>query len=800
MSKPVGSVLSLIALLLITALACALPSQLAVLPTATPTVTPTPTLTPTPTATPTPQPNQILAEADTALFDGDWDQALAGYGSAEAASSDPEVRAAARFGACVTLLRAARQSDAAEAFGAFIADFADDDRVGWAHFLRGVAYEDLGALDLAVSEFETYLQLRPGWIDSYVEERIGDVLRRAGLPSDSIPHFQSAEAEPRIGGTIGLEIKVGQAYMESGDATHAIEAFDRVYQEAADPATKATMNLLAGRALESLGETKAAYDRYMDSVLNFPDAYDSYSGLITLVDAGVPVDDFRRAMVDLNAGAYQPALNAFDRVIAANPSGTAYYYRGLARRALDDAGGARIDFLRAAQNFPDDPHRQDAWLQQARTEWAYLGLYNEAVATYLAFVDALPDSPAAADALFAAAQTSERAGDLGTAAEIWLRIPSEYPTSDLADQGAYEAGIARYRTGAFDEARQAFELARQIANAPGDTARAALWIGKVYQAAGDAASARESWLEAAAADPTGYYSVRAADLVDGRQMFDAGGVPDFNVDLEAERLQAEAWLRDTFPIVGPEPLNELDQKLAQDGRMVRGEELLDLGLFDQAAAEFASLQQDYMQDAESTYRLMQKFLDLRLYRQAILASRQILQLAGMDDAATMNAPIYFNRVRFGPYFGELILPEAADEGFDGLFVMSVVRQESLFDGYATSFAAARGLMQIVPDTGAEIADQLGWPSDYTADDLYRPVVSVKFGVHYLANQRQRFNGDLYAALAAYNGGPGNTLVWEDLAPDDPDLFLEVIRLAEPHRYIRTIYEAFAIYRRLYVRP
>jgi soluble lytic murein transglycosylase len=800
MSKPVRRALGLVLLVLTTGIACALPSQLAILPTPTPTVTQTPTNTPTPTATPTPMPNQVLSEADTALFDGDWDKALAEYQSAEGASSDPDVRAAARFGEGVTLLRAGRQSEAAESLGRFIDDFSNDERVGWAHFLRGMAYEDLGALDLAVTEYQTYLQLRPGMIDSYVEERIGDVLRRAGLPADSIAHYQSAETEPRIGGTIGLEIKVGQAYMEDGDAKSAIEAFDQVYHEATDSATKATMNLLAGRALESLGETKAAYDRYMDSVVNFPDAYDSYSGLITLVDAGVPVDDLQRAMVDFNAGAYQPAVNAFNRVIESNPTGTAYYFRGLARRALDDAADARADFKRAAQGYPDDPHRQDAWLEQARTEWAYLGLYSEAVKTYLAFVEAFPDSPAADDALFAAAQTSERAGDLSAAADTWLRVPAEYPASELADQGAYEAGIARYRAGAFDDARLAFEQAKEIATEPGDTARAELWIGKIDEAKGDAAAARGSWLEAAAADPTGYYSDRAADLVDDRAMFDAGGVPDFNVDLEAERLQAEAWLRDTFAISGPEPLTELDDKLASDGRMIRGEELLRLGLSDQAEAEFASLQQDYMQDAESTYRLMHKFLDLKLFRQAILASRQILQLAGMDDAATMTAPIYFNRIRFGPYFSELILPEAADEGFDGLFVLSVVRQESLFDGYATSSAAARGLMQVVPDTGAEIADQLGWPPDYTADDLYRPVVSIKFGVHYLANQRQRFDGSLYAALAAYNGGPGNTLIWRDLAPDDPDLFLEVIRLAEPHRYIRTIYEAFSIYRRLYVQP
>jgi soluble lytic murein transglycosylase len=172
----------------------------------------------------------------------------------------------------------------------------------------------------------------------------------------------------------------------------------------------------------------------------------------------------------------------------------------------------------------------------------------------------------------------------------------------------------------------------------------------------------------------------------------------------------------------------------------------------------------------------------------------------MDDGATASAPVYFNRIRFAPYFGELILPAAADAGLDPLYVLSVVRQESLFEGYATSYAEARGLMQVIPATGEEIAQQLGWPPGYTDRDLYRPVVSVRFGTTYLAEQRDRFDGDLVAALAAYNAGPGNALIWKELAPSDPDLFLEVIRLDQPHLYITTIYEVFCRYRDLYAEP
>jgi len=194
---------------------------------------------------------------------------------------------------------------------------------------------------------------------------------------------------------------------------------------------------------------------------------------------------------------------------------------------------------------------------------------------------------------------------------------------------------------------------------------------------------------------------------------------------------------------------------------------------------------------------MHELLRLGLYREAIFASRQVLRLAGMDDAATLTAPVYFNRIRFGAYFGELILPEAAGYGLDGLFLLSVVRQESLFEGFATSSAAAHGLMQVIPSTGESIAAQLGWPPDYTSADLHRPIVSVRFGTYYLATQRDRFEGDLYASLAAYNAGPGNAQIWKELAPSDPDLFLEVIRLDQPQLYIRVIFEVYEIYRNLY---
>jgi len=59
------------------------------------------------------------------------------------------------------------------------------------------------------------------------------------------------------------------------------------------------------------------------------------------------------------------------------------------------------------------------------------------------------------------------------------------------------------------------------------------------------------------------------------------------------------------------------------------------------------------------------------------------------------------------------------------------------------------------------------------------------------------DGDLYAALAAYNGGPGNSQQWKQLSGDDPDLFLDSVRFEETRTYIQNIYEIYVIYKRLY---
>jgi hypothetical protein len=190
---------------------------------------------------------------------------------------------------------------------------------------------------------------------------------------------------------------------------------------------------------------------------------------------------------------------------------------------------------------------------------------------------------------------------------------------------------------------------------------------------------------------------------------------------------------------------------------------------------------------------MNYLLEHNLYSQAILSSRQILDLlTWMTGTSTPRPTSTTYAWCLFPRIGAV----SPDREHKPAYILSVIRQESLFEPRPLLRPGTR-VMQIVPATGEEIATQLNWPPEYKDDDLERATIAIPLGARYLARQKDLFNGDLFAVLAAYNGGPGNALAWNDLAKDDQDLFLEVIRAEETRTYIMQIFEFYNIYRLIY---
>lgn len=108
-----------------------------------------------------------------------------------------------------------------------------------------------------------------------------------------------------------------------------------------------------------------------------------------------------------------------------------------------------------------------------------------------------------------------------------------------------------------------------------------------------------------------------------------------------------------------------------------------------------------------------------------------------------------------------------------LLKKAVIGQESNGNPDAVSPKGAIGLMQVMPGTARDIAKEIGDTNFPTGGDpvqvseyLSRPGINQRYGDHYLKKQLRDFNGDVEAALIAYNGGPQRAKAWLKADRDD----------------------------------
>lgn len=147
----------------------------------------------------------------------------------------------------------------------------------------------------------------------------------------------------------------------------------------------------------------------------------------------------------------------------------------------------------------------------------------------------------------------------------------------------------------------------------------------------------------------------------------------------------------------------------------------------------------------------------------------------------------------------LIFKYAAQNGLDPLLVAAVIRTESNFQPRATSGQGARGLMQIMPETGRWAASQM--KVAFSPDDLYDPEYNIRLGSWYLAELLREFGNDPVLALAAYNGGRGNVRKWLDERQwTGEHQTLNQIPFAETRHYVSLVLRHHRFYLWLYSDP
>ena len=348
---------------------------------------------------------------------------------------------------------------------------------------------------------------------------------------------------------------------------------------------------------------------------------------------------------------------------------------------------------------------------------------------------------------------------LGTgAAKLAYRVAASHQLTAGPDYGDLEflAGYIALRK-LNDPARALthFTHLQSASATPISLARAWYWTGRAEAAVGDAVKAKAAFQNAAQFQ-TSYYGLLAAEKL------------GLNLDpaVLSDQRPAGDWRKAGFVSSSVFQAAKLLYRANQYALSARF--ILHLGQ-SQSDQDFALLADYAMQQGQ--------------YRTALLIAK-----------AAIDRNLLFAR----PYFP---VPDFVPDGLavNRALALSIARRESEFDPGARSKAGALGLMQLLPDTAAKEAKDLGLPfavSKLTLD----PAFNVTLGAGYLRTMIDEFGSSVALIAAGYNAGPRRPREWI-AAYGDPRLdsvdavdWVENIPYGETRTYVMRVVEGVVIYR------
>lgn len=105
-----------------------------------------------------------------------------------------------------------------------------------------------------------------------------------------------------------------------------------------------------------------------------------------------------------------------------------------------------------------------------------------------------------------------------------------------------------------------------------------------------------------------------------------------------------------------------------------------------------------------------------------------------------------------------IITYSQKNNIDPFLVAAIIKNESNFKHKAVSGVGAVGLMQIMPETGRWIAEQMGL-ENYKDSDLYLTKTNIRMGCWYVGELDHEFKQNMTLVMIAYNAGRGQTREW-----------------------------------------
>jgi soluble lytic murein transglycosylase len=363
----------------------------------------------------------------------------------------------------------------------------------------------------------------------------------------------------------------------------------------------------------------------------------------------------------------------------------------------------------------------------------------------------LAEGAPSAQALAAYRRYREAAGDRADPIALWREA---WIAHELARPADADLGIERV-------------LARE--DAPDSVRMAALyWSGRRLEAAGKRTLAEEKYRRAVDRLPGHYYGLLAAARL---------------------RLPAPRASADVRP-ASPERGSPAERLLAA-ARELGSVRLTDLAIDAYRAATDAAADSAAPTRRDIALEGAAFALDAGATAEAI----ELVQdgTGGRDGVRPGDLPLRFLRLLLpAPSAGDIVAAARAAR-LDPWLVASIALEESAFNPLAVSPAGARGLLQVMPTTGAELARRLGI-RPFTAARLHEPAINLRLGCVYFRGLLDDLD-TLPAALAAYNAGATRAKRWRAPADAaDGERYVERIPVPDTRSYVKRILANVRLYR------
>lgn len=544
-----------------------------------------------------------------------------------------------------------------------------------------------------------------------------------------------------------------EAARRAGDLAGARALANQARSWARTTETQSEFLLTAGRIALEMGDVAAARDAFRGVIDRSAAGAHARAAAALLRDGEItPADELAVARVEVAQGLHEDAIPRFRAWLDADAGTGSQRAEVLMELATALFYGERYGDVAAV--LRPIARQSRARLLMARAE-EHRDRTDAAARQYL-------DSGTGVEGVFLAAGTYHDAGELDRARELYREVVRRAPGSDRMGLAMMRlAGIA-FAEGEYAEAARIWDQYRTRYPRGDRVLASTYWAARAREEAGDSAGAAALFRSVRQKERESYYALLASERL-GEPFWPLPMDPSPGGSVQAERQVAE-WMR---------PLD-----------------LLRAAGFDEAASAFSNeVGADAGADRPTRYALAEALAE-RGYSQRAIRIGIGLQGSGAPNLRLL-------RILYPFPYRTLITEEARDRGLDPFIAAALIRQESMFESRITSPAGARGLMQIMPATGARLAEAVGMER-WDAERLYHPEINVHLGIRYVAQHMENYDGSLPSVFGAYNAGAHRVEWWSEYPEyGNDELFTERIPYRETRDYVKILTRNRALYQGLY---